>query len=109
MVWRGRRYRGTQARRRSPAAERSLFGGGAEAGPHGQLGNRLREPEADPLVRRAPPAVRVRPGRWHAVLRDWMQRIHPEDRAMTRQIIERSSREQTEFQMDYRVRHPDGS
>jgi PAS domain S-box-containing protein len=41
--------------------------------------------------------------------RDWMQRIHPEDRAMTRQIIERSSGERTGFEMDYRICHPVGT
>jgi PAS domain S-box-containing protein len=41
--------------------------------------------------------------------RDWMLRIHPDDRAMTREIIERSSREQTDFEMDYRICHPDGT
>jgi PAS domain S-box-containing protein len=41
--------------------------------------------------------------------RDWMLRIHADDRAMTREIIERSSRERTDFEMDYRVCHPDGT
>jgi PAS domain S-box-containing protein len=41
--------------------------------------------------------------------RDWMQRIHPDDRAMTKAIIERSSSEKTDFEMDYRVCHPDGT
>jgi PAS domain S-box-containing protein len=41
--------------------------------------------------------------------RDWMLRIHPEDRPMTEEIIERSSRERTDFEMDYRVCHPDGT
>lgn len=41
--------------------------------------------------------------------RDWVQRIHPEDRAMAMQIIERSSREQSDFEMDYRICHPDGT
>jgi PAS domain S-box-containing protein len=41
--------------------------------------------------------------------RDWMQRIHPEDRSMTKQILERSSREKTGFEMDYRVCHLDGT
>ena len=38
--------------------------------------------------------------------RDWMQRIHPDDRAMTKAIIERSSSEKTDFEMDCRVCHP---
>jgi PAS domain S-box-containing protein len=42
---------------------------------------------------------------WH----DWMLRIHPDDRAMTRDILDRSSRERTGFEMDYRVCHPDGT
>ena len=41
--------------------------------------------------------------------RDWMLRIHPDDRAMTNEIIERSSREHTDFEMDYRICHPDGT
>jgi PAS domain S-box-containing protein len=40
--------------------------------------------------------------------RDWMERIHPDDRSMTKQIVEQSYREQTGFEMDYRVCHPDG-
>jgi PAS domain S-box-containing protein len=41
--------------------------------------------------------------------RDWMLRIHPDDRFMTREILERSSCERTGFEMDYRVCHPDGT
>jgi len=40
---------------------------------------------------------------------DWMERIHPEDRVMTRDVLERSSRERADFEMDYRVCHPDGT
>jgi PAS domain S-box-containing protein len=41
--------------------------------------------------------------------RAWMDRIHPEDRARTREIIERSSREKTDLEMDYRICLPDGT
>jgi PAS domain S-box-containing protein len=40
---------------------------------------------------------------------DWMERIHPEDRALTREVLERSSRERADFEMDYRVCHADGT
>jgi PAS domain S-box-containing protein len=40
---------------------------------------------------------------------DWMERIHPEDRALTREVLERSSRERADFEMDYRTCHPDGT
>jgi PAS domain S-box-containing protein len=41
--------------------------------------------------------------------RDWMDRIHPEDRPRTKEIIERSTREKTDLEMDYRICHPDGA
>jgi PAS domain S-box-containing protein len=41
--------------------------------------------------------------------RAWMDRIHPEDRDRTRGIIERSSREKTDLEMDYRICLPDGT
>jgi PAS domain S-box-containing protein len=41
--------------------------------------------------------------------RAWMDRIDPEDRARTREIVERSSREKTDLEMDYRICHPDGT
>jgi PAS domain S-box-containing protein len=41
--------------------------------------------------------------------RAWMDRIHSEDRARTREIIERSSREKTDLEMDYRICLPDGT
>jgi len=41
--------------------------------------------------------------------RAWMDRIHPEDRDRTRAIIERSSREKTDLEMDYRICLPDGT
>jgi PAS domain S-box-containing protein len=41
--------------------------------------------------------------------RAWMDRIHPEDRDRTREIIERSSREKTDLEMDYRICLPDGT
>src|SRR5262249_19232785 len=41
--------------------------------------------------------------------RDWKERVHPEDREATRDIIRRSLREKTDFEMDYRVCHPDGT
>jgi PAS domain S-box-containing protein len=40
---------------------------------------------------------------------DWMERIHPEDRALTREVLERRSRERADFEMDYRVCHADGT
>lgn len=49
------------------------------------------------------PAVGMPP--WRA----WMDRIHPEDRERTREIIERSSREKTDLEMDYRICLPDGT
>jgi PAS domain S-box-containing protein len=41
--------------------------------------------------------------------RAWMDRIHPEDRPRTKELVERSSREKTDLEMDYRVCLPDGS
>src|SRR5262249_47985502 len=41
--------------------------------------------------------------------RDWMDRIHPEDRATTKAIVERSTREKIDLEMDYRICHPDGT
>jgi PAS domain S-box-containing protein len=41
--------------------------------------------------------------------RAWMDRIHPEDRPRTKELIERSSREKTDLEMDYRICLPDGT
>src|SRR5262249_25676830 len=41
--------------------------------------------------------------------RDWMDRIHPADRDAMREIVRRSSREKTDLEMEYRIRHPDGT
>jgi len=40
---------------------------------------------------------------------EWRERVHPEDRERTRDVIKRSSREKTDFEMEYRVCHPDGT
>jgi PAS domain S-box-containing protein len=41
--------------------------------------------------------------------RAWMDRIHPEDRPRMRELVERSSREKTDLEMDYRICLPDGT
>ncbi|MBV8754359.1 MAG: PAS domain-containing protein, partial [Hyphomicrobiales bacterium] len=41
--------------------------------------------------------------------REWMDRIDPEDRPRTKELVERSSREKTDLEMDYRICHPDGT
>jgi PAS domain S-box-containing protein len=41
--------------------------------------------------------------------RAWMDRIHPEDRPRTKELVARSSREKTDLEMDYRICLPDGS
>jgi formate hydrogenlyase transcriptional activator len=38
-----------------------------------------------------------------------LERVHPEDRALTQQTIERASQEQKDFEHEYRLRMPDGS
>jgi PAS domain S-box-containing protein len=43
------------------------------------------------------------------VWKDWVQRLHPEDRERTIETIERAIRERTDFDVDYRVVHPDGA
>jgi PAS domain S-box-containing protein len=40
---------------------------------------------------------------------DWVRRIHPEDRETTRDTIEQRIRERMDFELDYRVVHPDGT
>ena len=40
---------------------------------------------------------------------DWVQRLHPEDRGRTMGAIERSIREGSDFELDYRTAHPDGT
>jgi PAS domain S-box-containing protein len=41
--------------------------------------------------------------------RDWWLRVHPDDRAMTDEIIGGSYREHTDFELDYRICRPDGT
>src|SRR5262249_25673774 len=62
------RYRGSQACRAGPAAERDLFGGRAEDEPHGQLGIRGCQPTHYPFFRRTPPLVWFRSRSGHADL-----------------------------------------
>jgi PAS domain S-box-containing protein len=38
----------------------------------------------------------------------FLQRIHPDDQAASRERFEKAVRDQAEFQMDYRIVHPDG-
>ena len=40
---------------------------------------------------------------------DWVQRIHPEDRERIVATMEQGIRERTDFEMDYRTVHPDGT
>ena len=40
---------------------------------------------------------------------DWVERIHPEDRERAMGAIEQGIRERTDFEMDYRTVHPDGT
>jgi PAS domain S-box-containing protein len=51
----------------------------------------------------------VDPAEGMPVWEDWIQRLHPEDRARTMVILERHIRDQTEFELDYRIIHPDGT
>jgi PAS domain S-box-containing protein len=37
-----------------------------------------------------------------------LQRIHPDDQARTREIVEKARREKTEYELDYRLIHPSG-
>src|SRR5262252_2519492 len=41
--------------------------------------------------------------------REWWLRVHPDDRAMTDQVIGGSFREHTDFELDYRIYRPDGT
>ena len=41
--------------------------------------------------------------------RDWWLRVHPDDRAMTDEIIGGSYRDHTDFELDYRICRPDGT
>jgi hypothetical protein len=38
----------------------------------------------------------------------FLQRIHPDDQARTREIVEKARREKTEYELDYRLIHPSG-
>jgi PAS domain S-box-containing protein len=38
----------------------------------------------------------------------FLRRIHPDDQARTREIVEKARREKTEYELDYRLIHPDG-
>jgi PAS domain S-box-containing protein len=40
---------------------------------------------------------------------DWVRRIHPEDRERMMDTMEQSIREGTNFELDYRTAHPDGT
>jgi two-component system, sensor histidine kinase and response regulator len=40
---------------------------------------------------------------------DWVRSIHPEDRERTMDTMEQSIREGTDFELDYRTAHPDGT
>ena len=41
--------------------------------------------------------------------RAWMDRVHREDRPRMKELVERSSREKTDLEMDYRICLPDGT
>jgi PAS domain S-box-containing protein len=43
------------------------------------------------------------------VWEDWVRRLHPEDRKRTMDIIEQRICERTDFELDYRTAHPDGT
>ena len=49
------------------------------------------------------------PGAGMPVWEDWVRRFHPEDRESTVGTIEQSICERTDFELDYRVVHPDGT
>ena len=49
------------------------------------------------------------PKRGVPVWEDWIRRLHPEDRERTIETIERSIRDRTDFEIDYRTVHPDGT
>jgi signal transduction histidine kinase len=49
------------------------------------------------------------PGARMLVWEDWARRLHPEDRESTVGTIEQSIRERTDFELDYRIVHPDGT
>jgi C4-dicarboxylate-specific signal transduction histidine kinase len=38
----------------------------------------------------------------------FIQRVHPDDRAKLSEAVERAGRENTDFELDYRIVHPDG-
>jgi PAS domain S-box-containing protein len=40
---------------------------------------------------------------------DFLQRIHPEDRGRVAEVVEKATREQTDYEVDYRVVLPDGT
>ena len=44
-----------------------------------------------------------------STLEEYVGRVHPEDRERTRQILERSLREHTPFELEHRIVRPDGS
>lgn len=39
----------------------------------------------------------------------FLERVHPDDRAKVRDIAERALREKTDYELDYRIVHPDGN
>ncbi len=60
------------------------------------------------LVRGVLPRARIRPGGIATAIRNFFQRIHPDDQAATRERFEKAIRDKADFQMDYRIVHPDG-
>ncbi|WP_200372734.1 response regulator [Thiocystis violacea] len=45
---------------------------------------------------------------FHGHLYDWIQRLHPEDRTPTRELINDALRGQDDFELEYRIIRPDG-
>jgi PAS domain S-box-containing protein len=42
-------------------------------------------------------------------LNDWIQRIHPDDREMATRTMEETLRERRDYEVDFRIVHPDGT
>ena len=51
----------------------------------------------------------LRPGEFAPTFEAYLERVHPEDRDRTREIVERSARDRTPFEFEERIIRPDGS